>query len=70
MVRCLFFNLQMSYDNDDWDDEWDDDDSEPGGTNYLNGAGNFGLSGANRSAKPSGNSVSDVSNTGLSLLLS
>ncbi|KAK4304005.1 hypothetical protein Pmani_024025 [Petrolisthes manimaculis] len=55
---------QISYDNDDWDDEWDDDDSEPGGTNYLNGAGNFGLSGANRSAKPSGNSVSDVSNAG------
>ncbi|XP_069955469.1 sorting nexin lst-4 isoform X4 [Cherax quadricarinatus] len=53
---------QMSYDNDDWDDDWDDDDSEPG-NNYLNGAGNFGLSAPNRAAKSS-SSVGDVSTAG------
>ncbi|XP_042211753.1 sorting nexin-18-like isoform X3 [Homarus americanus] len=54
---------QMSYDNEDWDDDWDDDDSEPGTNNYLNGAGNFGLSGPNRAAK-SASSVGDVSTAG------
>ncbi|XP_071519378.1 sorting nexin-18-like isoform X2 [Panulirus ornatus] len=53
---------QISYDNDDWDDDWDDDDSEPG-NNYLNGAGNFGLSAPNRASK-SASSVGDVSTAG------
>ncbi|XP_071524426.1 sorting nexin-18, partial [Panulirus ornatus] len=54
--------IQISYDNDDWDDDWDDDDSEPG-NNYLNGAGNFGLSAPNRASK-SASSIGDISTAG------